>query len=91
MVGGGGDDEVKKSDKPAASPAKDGPIDPATAADLVARMKVLPRAELEALLGELGVQRVRDLKASDTARAKVLLAKFEGGAGGASAEIDPFA
>ena len=91
MVGGGAEDEdAKKTTAAATPPAKDGSIDPATAADLVARMKVLPRADLEALLGELGVQRVRDLKAADTARAKALLAKFEGGAA-AGIEVDPFA
>jgi hypothetical protein len=92
-VGGASDDEDPKpaGKPPAAATAKDGPIDPATAADLVARMKVLPRSDLEALLGQLGVQRVRDLKASDAGRAKALLAAFEGGVQGEPAEIDPFA
>ncbi|MFI5298772.1 MAG: hypothetical protein ACHREM_11805 [Polyangiales bacterium] len=69
----------------------DGPIDPATATDLIARLKLLPRHDLEALMGQLGVARVRDLKVSNVARAKQLIAAFEGGVQGAPAEVDPFA
>ncbi|MFI5298644.1 MAG: hypothetical protein ACHREM_11140 [Polyangiales bacterium] len=69
----------------------DGPIDPATAADLIARMKVLPRTDLETLMSQLGVARVRDLKASDVARAKRAIAAFESGSQVAPAEVDPFA
>lgn len=65
----------------------DGPIDPSIVADLIARMKALPRSDVEALLGELGVQRVRELKASDVPRARAVLAKYESG----NTELDPFA
>lgn len=66
----------------------DGPIDPAVVADFVARMKALPRSDVDALLGELGVQRVRELRASDVSRVRAVLAKYEGGLNG---ELDPFA
>ena len=93
VVGGSGEDDDARSGTQSTpvAPTKDGPIDPGAASELVARMKVLQRSDLESLLGQLGVQRVRDLKASDTARAKGLLAAFEGGVQGESAEIDPFA
>jgi hypothetical protein len=91
-VGGGADeDDAKPASAPRAATSKDGPIDPATAADLVARMKVLPRTDLETLLAQLGVQRVRDLKASEAERAKSMLAALEAGVQGEPAEIDPFA
>jgi hypothetical protein len=97
LVNGGGDAEdakpAGKAPAPTASAAanKDRAIDPATAAELVARMKVLNRADLEALLGQLGVPRVRDLKLSELVRANALLAAFESGTGGAAADVDPFA
>jgi hypothetical protein len=84
----GGDDDDEPGPR---TRVVDGPIDAATAADLVARMKALPRAELETMLGQLGVTRVRDLKASGVERAKALLATFEAGVPGEPAEIDPFA
>ncbi|HMA96403.1 MAG TPA: hypothetical protein VKP30_27140, partial [Polyangiaceae bacterium] len=68
-------------------PTADEPLDQAVAAELIARMKVLPRADVDSLLGELGVQRVRDLKASDLGRARELLARYEAG----TDEVDPFA
>jgi hypothetical protein len=74
---GGGTDRVED----------DGPIDPSIVADLIARMKALPRSDVEALLGELGVQRVRELKSSDVPRARAVLAKYESG----NAQLDPFA
>ncbi|GAC1572399.1 MAG: hypothetical protein NVS3B20_04280 [Polyangiales bacterium] len=62
-----------------------------TASELVARLKVLPRAAAEALLRELGVQRVRDLKASEASRAHAMVAKVEAGIPSQeAAEIDPF-
>jgi hypothetical protein len=68
-------------------PAADGPIDPAVVAELIAQLKVLPRPSVDAILGELGVQRVRDLKASDAERAKEIVARYSAG----EVEIDPFA
>ena len=73
-----------------ASPASERPIDAAAATELVARMKALPRADVDAILAELGVQRVRELKGAQIARAKAVLAKFEGEPS-SQAEVDPFA
>jgi hypothetical protein len=90
-VGGAGDgDDAAKSATGGASPASERPIDAAVATELVARMKALPRADVDAILAELGVQRVRDLKGAQVARAKAVLAKFEGEAS-SQAEVDPFA
>jgi hypothetical protein len=72
--------------------AEDGPIDAALAADLIGRMKALPRSDVEELLRELGVQRVRDLKISDIGRTRALLARYEQGGGDVhTGDIDPFA
>jgi hypothetical protein len=75
----------------AATPApavKAGPIDPATATALVARLKALPRAAVDGVLGELGVQRVKEMTMAQAARANAMLDQLAGGAG---AEVDPFA
>jgi hypothetical protein len=92
VVGGAGegDDEPGKPAAPAPSPVSERPIDAAVATELVARMKALPRADVDAILAELGVQRVRDLKGAQIARAKALLAKYEGEAC-SQVEVDPFA
>jgi hypothetical protein len=66
-----------------------GLVDAATAADLIGQMKVLERSTVESILGELGIQRVRDLKASEVSRARALLARYELNA--SSGDIDPFA
>jgi hypothetical protein len=91
VVGGAGEgDDAGKSATGATSPASERPIDAAVATELVARMKALPRADVDAILAELGVQRVRDLKGAQIARAKAVLAKYEGEAS-SQAEVDPFA
>lgn len=92
VVGGAGDgDDGGRSTGGASSRANnDRPIDAATATELVARMKALSRVDVEGILTELGVQRVRDLKGAQIARAKALLAKVEGEAS-SQAEVDPFA
>lgn len=88
VVGGEGGDDAGK----AKGAGRDEPIDGDVAAKLVARLKALPRAALDGFLAELGVQRVRDLKVSQVARAKALLDAAErGGAEAAPAEVDPFA
>jgi hypothetical protein len=90
-VGGASDgDDAAKPATGGASPASERPIDAAVATELVARMKALPRADVDAILAELGVQRVRDLKGAQVARAKAVLAKYEGEAS-SQAEVDPFA
>lgn len=91
VVGGAGEgDEAGKPATGGTSPASERPIDAAVATELVARMKALPRADVDAILAELGVQRVRDLKGAQVARAKAVLAKYEGEAS-SHAEVDPFA
>jgi hypothetical protein len=71
----------------AATPApKDGPIDTPTATALVARLKALPRATVDGVLGELGVQRVREMTMAQAARANAMLDALSANAG----EVDPF-
>lgn len=91
VVGGAGEgDDAGKPAAGSTSPASERLIDAAVATELVARMKALPRADVDAILAELGVQRVRDLRGAQIARAKALLAKYEGEAS-SQAEVDPFA
>jgi hypothetical protein len=72
---------------PATTAPKDGPIDAATGTALVARLKALPRAAVDGVLGELGVQRVRDMTMAQAARANAMLDQLAANA----AEVDPFA
>jgi hypothetical protein len=65
----------------------DEPIDATTIAGFISRMKALSRTDVDALLGELGVQRVRDLRARDVKRVEAVIAKYENGSG----DVDPFA
>lgn len=62
-------------------------IDSTAAADIIGRLKVMPRDQVEAILGALGVQRVRELKASAVEHAFNLIDKYQSGQGD---EIDPF-
>lgn len=94
LVSGEGDQE---NDAPA-TPAKTSTptvtaIDPKTAGEIVARLKALPRADVDAFLGKLGVKRVKELKASDETRARALLDQLEAKARAAAeqTEVDPFA
>jgi hypothetical protein len=68
--------------------SEDAPLNPTLVGEYITRMKALPRADVDALLGELGVQRVRELRASDLQRLEATLARYERGT---SAEVDPFA
>jgi hypothetical protein len=77
----------KPAGKPA--PAKAGPIDPRVGGELVAKLKALPRSDVDAFLAKFGVQRVRDLKASDEDSARAWLDKTPGAE--PEGEIDPFA
>ena len=75
-------------------PSSGGPIDPRDASQLVGRLKQLPRSDVDAFLAEFGVKRVRDLKASDVAKAKQALDRLEAAMRAADDEddsIDPFA
>ena len=79
--GGGGDD--------------DPPIDANTAAELVTRLKALPRSEVNTFLEQFKVQRVRDLRRSDVEAARQLLGGLEARArrqaAPAQTDVDPFA
>jgi hypothetical protein len=89
LVNGSSDE---KSDAGTAKPAtKTGPIDPRVAGEIVARLKALPRSDLDGFMKKFGVQRVRDLKASDEAAARAYLDSLtpQNTAGGKQ-EIDPF-
>jgi hypothetical protein len=91
-----GDADEAKPAAPAGRTAptgnKDGPIDPRVAGEIVARLKSLPRTAVDAFIAKLGVQRVRDLKASDEAAARALLDRLEAKAAPVQAtEVDPFA
>jgi len=84
----------KGGDKPASKPSSGGPIDPRDASQLVGRLKQLPRSDVDVFLAEFGVKRVRDLKASDVAKAKQALDRLEAAMRAADDEddsIDPFA
>lgn len=79
----------------ATSDSNDGTI-PAKAADeLIGRLKGLPRSDVDVFLQKLGVQRVRDLKASDEPEARALLDQLDSAMKARTAatqkEIDPFA
>lgn len=87
-----GDADEARPAAAAATARKDGPIDPRVAGDIVARLKSLPRAEVDAFIAKMGVQRVRDLKAADETAARALLEQLEAKAAPAqAAEVDPFA
>jgi len=65
-------------------------------APLVARLKALPRSDVDAFLGRFGIGRVRDLAASDEPAAFALLGQLEAkyaqaAASAPAGEIDPFA
>ena len=52
-------------------------VDLRTASEIVARLKALPRSDVDAFLRELGVERVRELKVSDLPTATRLLERLE--------------
>ncbi len=67
-------------------------IDGRTASELMPRLKALPRSALDTFLGEFGIQRVRDLKASDEKAARALLDRLEADSKQEEdTSIDPFA
>jgi hypothetical protein len=70
-------------------------IDARLASQLVGRLKALPRDAVDTFLAKFGVQRVRDLKASDEKAATAFIASLEGKyaepRGGGAEEVDPFA
>lgn len=68
-----------------------GPIDPRAAGELVALLKALPRSDVDAFLAEFGIQRVRDLPASQEAAARAYIATRTADQAPAATEIDPFA
>lgn len=91
-IGAGNDEDAGSKGSTAAKKSSNaaGPIDPRVAGDLVAKLKALPRSEVDAFLAEFGVQRVRDLEAKHETAARAfidqLLAKQS-----QPEEVDPFA
>jgi len=88
IANGGAQGGSKPAGKPAA--AKTGPIDPRVAGELVAKLKSLQRTDVDSFLAHFGVQRVRDLKASDEDAARAWLTK-PAAETGAPVDVDPFA
>ena len=68
--------------------AADTMIDASTSVNIIDRMKKMPRDDVDSILGQFGVQRVRDLKASDAEKVLELMDRYQSGQGD---EIDPFA
>jgi hypothetical protein len=90
-IGAGNDDgDAKGSGSTKKSSNAAGPIDPRVAGDLVAKLKALPRSDVDAFLAEFGVQRVRDLEAKQEAAARAFIDKRLAGQS-QPAEVDPFA
>jgi len=90
-IGAGNADDNGKNSATTRKPSNAaGPIDPRVAGDLVAKLKALPRSDVDAFLAEFGVQRVRDLEAKHETSARAfidqLLAKQS-----QPEEVDPFA
>lgn len=78
-----------------AASASGGLIEPRTASELIARLKQFPRSDVDALLAEFRVKRVRDLKASQLPAVQKALDELEAALRPASGEdddsVDPFA
>lgn len=75
-----------------AAPAGGSTIAIEAVAPLVARLKALPRSDVDAFLGRFSISRVRDLASSDEQAAFALLGQLEAKhTPTPSAEIDPFA
>ena len=90
----GGDAKAKASGGSQINTARrtpNGPVDPRAAGELVALLKALPRSDVDAFLAEFGIQRVRDLPASQEAAARAYIAKRTADQAPAATEIDPFA
>jgi len=92
---GAGDDEDAGGKEPSAGAgATPATIPTERVAPLVARLKALPRADVDTFLGRFGISRVRDLAAADEQAAYALLAELEARLApppAPAAEIDPFA
>ena len=89
MVSGKGGDRFDSYDKD-----DDGPIDDRTVAELMPRLKSLPRTALDGWLEKLSIGKVRELKMRELKKASALLAELERSlqpATATSQEIDPFA
>lgn len=66
-------------------------IDARVASELVGRLKALPRDAVDTFLKKFGVQRVRDLKASDEKAARAFVDALEGKGKSGDGTVDPFA
>lgn len=72
--------------------AGDGVVSETEAERMAAALRRLPRSAVDAFLGELRVQRIRDVRASDAERARALLADLaKRHAPPPAEEVDPFA
>lgn len=90
-IGTGNDDAESKGSSNAKKGSNvAGPIDPRVAGDLVAKLKALPRSDVDAFLAEFGVQRVRDLEAKQEGAARAFIEQLLGKQS-QPAEVDPFA
>jgi len=89
---GGGDE---KSDFNSYGKSKDAALDPHEASEMVAKLKSLPREDVDSFLKRFSVQKVRDLKAADKDAAWGFIREAEArrdrGKAQPEGEIDPFA
>lgn len=93
-VGSGDEDGSGSTGAPAGAGAGPATIPTDRVAPLVARLKALPRSDVDTFLGRFGISRVRDLAAADEQAAYALLAQIEAKHApppAPAAEIDPFA
>jgi hypothetical protein len=82
----GGSDRFDSYDK-----GSSGTVKGRLAGELMPRLKALPRTALDAFLGEFGIEKVRDLKASDEKAARALLTELEASNQREDTSVDPFA
>ena len=87
----GESDQASEDKAPKAPAAASGPLDAQVADALVAQLRALPRAEVDAFLQTFGVQRVRDVDAAQEAAARAFIEKRLAAHHAQSADLDPFA
>ena len=79
----------------APEPKHDGPVDPRMAQSFAAQLKALPREAVDRFLQKFGVQRIKDLQASQAEKARAfieqLVAELTAPGAESQVEVDPFA
>ena len=89
----GGSDSFDSYDK--GNGKRSGTIDPRTASQFMGRLKALPSEAVNTFVERFGVERIRDVQATDEDAARLLVETLEAAAApadaAASAEVDPFA